>query len=74
MTDPACDACAAAERNPLSGLAQEGCRACWVRRVAAMPKCQREEIYRATPGDELAQFVADVRACFARIRAGGVSE
>lgn len=68
MSDPTCPARTAAAGDPLPGLAQEGCRARWVRRVAQMPKCQREEIYRATPPDELADFVADVRACFARMR------
>lgn len=68
MTEPTCDACALSAANPiLVGLAQAGCRECWTRQVARMPKCQREEIYRATPPDELAGFVADVRACFARL-------
>lgn len=56
-----CDACAAAERNPLSGQARDGCPQCRVRRVARMPKWQREEIYAETPAEELTAFVVAVR-------------
>lgn len=63
-----CPACTAAAANPNSGLAIDGCRACWVRRVAGMPKAGRETAYAGLKPDELAAFVADVRAEFGRQR------
>ena len=62
-----CPACTAAAASPDSGPAIDGCRACWVRRVAAMPTSQRREIYHATPADEVGQLQADVKAEYDRI-------
>lgn len=60
----ACDCCAEAERNPLSGLYRSDCRACLVRRLARAPRSERERVYAATAPDALGQLVADVRAAW----------
>ena len=62
-----CPACTAAAANPDAGLAIDGCRACSVRRVAALPKDGREAAYAAMPPDDLAAFVAEVKAEYARV-------
>lgn len=41
----ACDCCAEAERNPLSGLYRSDCMACLVRRLARAPRSERERVY-----------------------------
>lgn len=72
---PDCDACAAAEANPASGLYRQGCPRCWERQVARMPAWQRREVYDAmTDAEARKGFAARVSECWQRLRGACASE
>lgn len=70
MVTPAdCDACREAERWPMTGLSRAGCPQCWARSVARLPHHARQQVYRATPPQQVEAFVTAVQAAWQRIQA-----